>query len=351
MGDPKLQAYLAQHYLSGPKADAILARTGDGQKKKRRKKDRTGLEASGSSGTGRGGGGGGLSMRDDEDSWKRADEAAEDGREAQVVKQEDRQRFKRNGWAQLDDNGFPLAALEPSTTQDQDEEDEQPQVVQDPSSSGSNGKTNSAAVDAGAGAGPSKPRAGLRTKEQIKAERLERERQQRAKEAEQPEEDATLAQTTVYRDERGRRIDVEAEDAERAREEQRRLRLEQEKKQWNRGERQRADEAARRAELEAIRDQGVARYASDVGMNAELRAREREQDPALAFLTKKRPSKGPEMPRYKGPPPPPNRFGIAPGYRWDGVDRGNGFEKRLFEAQGARARRRQEEHSYRTSDM
>ena len=58
-----------------------------------------------------------------------------------------------------------------------------------------------------------------------------------------------------------------------------------------------------------------------------------------------------QYPEYKGPPPPPNRFGIKPGYRWDGVDRSTGFEKRLFVHSNKRKAIEEEAYKWSTEDM
>lgn len=319
MPDPKLQSYLAQHYLSGPKADAILARNEDGHKKKKKKRQRQD-EALGSNG---------LTFRDDDDSWK-------------------------------------------AETNQEDEDVLRPQLVA--SGSGTNTKgfkklwskegEAEASPDTDAVSTPRLPdhaeaatatvmKAGLRSKAEMRAARQAREarREQEAAEQAMREQascsaqktdanDSNVEQQTVYRDRSGRRIDVAEEDAALRAAEETAERRRKERETWGQGliQRQARDQAA--AELDRIRQSKIERRADDRDLNQHLREQQRSDDPALAFITKKR-SKAPQVPKYKGPYPP-NRFNIAPGYRWDGVDRSNGFEKMLFQRKNTLARQNAE---------
>jgi len=88
----------------------------------------------------------------------------------------------------------------------------------------------------------------------------------------------------------------------------------------------------------------------DKDINDSLMSKERWNDPATEFLTKKSKS-GYKFPKYQGPTPPPNRFGILPGYRWDGVDRSNGFEKEYFKAKMAKESVKEAAYKWAVEDM
>jgi pre-mRNA-splicing factor CWC26 len=174
-------------------------------------------------------------------------------------------------------------------------------------------------------------RPGLQSSKDIGAALKKKKADERRKAKEAGEDDAAPAET-IYRDASGRIINVamkRAEARKKAEEEELKKRQEEEA---SKGDAQRLMKEARRKELEDAKYMNLARKVDDVEMNDELKERDRWNDPAAQFVTKKK--KGRSItgkPLYQGSSMP-NRYGIRPGHRWDGVDRGNGFEKLWFNA-------------------
>ncbi|TDZ54928.1 Pre-mRNA-splicing factor CWC26 [Colletotrichum trifolii] len=140
---------------------------------------------------------------------------------------------------------------------------------------------------------------------------------------------------TVYRDATGRRVDVSMKRAE-----ARRLAAEAEEKERlaklaPKGDVQIEEARKRRELLEDAKTMKFARTADDEELNQELKEQDRWNDPMAQFMAEKtlggKGKKGKKRPVYAGATPP-NRYGIKPGYRWDGVDRSNGFEGERFKA-------------------
>ncbi|XP_034487299.1 BUD13 homolog isoform X8 [Drosophila innubila] len=156
---------------------------------------------------------------------------------------------------------------------------------------------------------------------------------------------------------RGRRArDAAAEDPE---EQKRKEAHEQKKKQlydrWGKGLKQLEDQQARHAEMTHEAAKPVARYANDEDLDRHLREQEHADDPMLQYMQEKRKkreqqSNKPVMPVYVGSYPE-NRYGIRPGYRWDGVDRSNGYEQRWFNKLNERRAVQDEAYKYSVEDM
>ncbi len=146
---------------------------------------------------------------------------------------------------------------------------------------------------------------------------------------------------TVYRDATGRRIDISMRRQEARREAEEKERREKEEKEMQKGDVQRANKERRREELDEARFMPVARTIEDEEMNKELKEQDRWNDPAAQFMVKKNKGKSVSgKPLYQGAWAP-NRYSIRPGHRWDGVDRGNGWEGERFKAMNRRTRNKE----------
>lgn len=122
---------------------------------------------------------------------------------------------------------------------------------------------------------------------------------------------------------------------------------------WGKGLKQIEQQSAKLAEDMKEMSKPLSRSAGDEELEEMLRAHKRAGDPMAFYLDKKRAkvhgdaSKKSTRPIYQGPASAPNRFGILPGYRWDGIDRSNGYEK-LFLGRRSDDKSRQQE-AYRLS--
>jgi len=195
-------------------------------------------------------------------------------------------------------------------------------------------------------------KAGLQDAKSMKEEMVEHKRKEaKALEGLSSEVSGRGAKTKV----RGRlKNEAEEEKLKKERAEMVRKDMEAKYARWNKGIKQLEDQKAQITSDLHEMDKPLARDKDDQDRDAHLKAIERAEDPMLQYMRKKQKkaiSGLPQYPEYKGPPPPPNRFGIRPGYRWDGVDRSTGFEKKLFESKNKRKALAQEAHMWSTEDM
>jgi len=122
-------------------------------------------------------------------------------------------------------------------------------------------------------------------------------------------------------------------------------------------QKQQREEKLKEAVYEA--DKPLARYKNDQDLDHLLKKVEREDDPMLEYLRSKKEGTLDEdgtmivttKAKYKGPPPPLNRYNLLPGSRWDGVDRSNGFEKKYYESIAKKKALAEEAYKWSVEDM
>ena len=243
-----LKSYLAEKYMSGPKADAILSRTAPLKKKKRKAQEVTANPQ------------GGTLIRDEDAGWGEMEQGDDNDDLKDAVVANDRGFKKRKvanasteaSWITVQEGLIKEETTPPPPT------DEQPIVVDAPVIGG---LLNAQQLK------KMLPQNNVTNTNDLTAEEIAR------------------AQETVYRDSTGKKIDTKAARAEAARLKRLREEKEAQKMEWGKGLVQKDEAEKRRQELEKQRSTTFARHADDKDLNEELKAKELWNDPAAAFLT------------------------------------------------------------------
>lgn len=159
----------------------------------------------------------------------------------------------------------------------------------------------------------------------------------------------------IMRDRIGTKINLEEIRRKKEAEEAEKKAVRSKYEEWSKGLKQKEIMSQMKEDFEKESVKPLARYADDADLNEELRNAENKDDPMFEYMRKKRAkeagSSGKARRTYEGPEPPPNRFNIRPGYRWDGVDRSNGFENKFFATKNSRKAERDDFYKWSTEDM
>ncbi|KAL8728196.1 MAG: hypothetical protein Q9181_005433 [Wetmoreana brouardii] len=178
--------------------------------------------------------------------------------------------------------------------------------------------------------------AGLQSANQVTAQLKRKQEEERRRFLAEGAEHSGQGKETIYRDASGRIINIAMKRAEARKKAEEEAAAAAAQIEAQKGDVQRAERERRKEALKEAKFMPVARYADDFEMNEELKEKERWNDPAAQFLTKTKNGKSVTGKALYSGPFMPNRYGIRPGHRWDGVDRGNGFEKEYFAARNRR---------------
>lgn len=244
-----LKAYLAEKYMSGAKADAILSKTAPLKKKKRKVKDAMALQS-------------GASIRDEDGGWGEIEKEDDNDDVADAVVEKDRGFKKRkvaasaaaeSSWITVQEGVGGVQVKEESPPPD-----EKPMVVDSPFVGGLVRPDQLKKM---------LPQNNVTSTNDLTAEEIAR------------------AQETVYRDSSGKKIDTKAARAEASRLKRLKEEKDAQKMEWGKGLVQKEEAEKRRKELEKNRNTAFARHADDKDLNEELKAKELWNDPAAAFLT------------------------------------------------------------------
>jgi pre-mRNA-splicing factor CWC26 len=133
----------------------------------------------------------------------------------------------------------------------------------------------------------------------------------------------------------------------------------------NQGKVQQMKQVENATEMEILQNSTFARRKDDERLEDVLKNEIRKDDPMAKYAINTQQKKNiknsdPQQsgqqhvkarPMYKGPQPKANRFGIRPGYRWDGVDRGNCFEDKIIAKKFSANHNKEKAYRWSSQDM